>query len=349
MASFYINAKIGKKGYGEAHAAYIAREEKYDKGDRYEDMENKDSGNMPKWAEHNPSEFWKAADKYERANGSVFREIELALPREFSKEQRLELVKDFISQEIGDKHAYQFAIHNPKSAMDGGEQPHAHIMYSERIRDGINRDPEQYFKRHNAKNPEKGGAKKFSGGKNYYEMKDELLALRKSWADVQNKHLEKNGSPDRVDHRSFEEQGIDRVPEKHLGWKAKKDTPERKAVLNQREIYAQAPQNLQTFSEAQAIEKRYKYQSNALDYAAQIAKKFESGMDERAQAKQAAIDKAAADAEARQQEQARIEREKQAARLEQARIEQAKLEAAKPAPAPIQPKKPKSKDYDMEL
>ena len=41
---------------------------------------------------------------------------------ELKPEQRLELVRDFVQQEIGDRHAYQFAIHNPSAAIDGGEQ-----------------------------------------------------------------------------------------------------------------------------------------------------------------------------------------------------------------------------------
>ena len=74
-------------------------------------------------------------------------------------EQRLELVEDFIQSEIGSKYPYQFAIHNPK-AMDGSDQSHVHLMFNERLQDGIARDPEQYFKRYNGKNPERGGAKK---------------------------------------------------------------------------------------------------------------------------------------------------------------------------------------------
>lgn len=80
---------------------------------------------MPAWAEHNPAEFWQAADDYERANGSAYREIEIALPRELTPPQRLALVQDFVSQELGKKHAYQFAIHTPKAALEKGEQPHA--------------------------------------------------------------------------------------------------------------------------------------------------------------------------------------------------------------------------------
>jgi hypothetical protein len=54
---------------------------------------------MPKWAEHNPINFWQSADLYERKNGSTYREYEIALPREMNAEQRLELVEDFIQSE----------------------------------------------------------------------------------------------------------------------------------------------------------------------------------------------------------------------------------------------------------
>ncbi|MGK3681354.1 hypothetical protein ACSLOD_28105, partial [Escherichia coli] len=41
------------------------------------------------WARDNPSHFWQAADQFERANGSTYRELEIALPRELTPEQRL--------------------------------------------------------------------------------------------------------------------------------------------------------------------------------------------------------------------------------------------------------------------
>ncbi|MCP2770636.1 MobA/MobL family protein, partial [Salmonella enterica subsp. enterica serovar Typhimurium] len=85
----------------------------------------------------NPAELWKAADEFERKNGTAYREIEIALPRELTREQRIELVEDFVQKELGNRHAYQYAIHNPPGAIDGKEQPHAHIMFCERINDGI--------------------------------------------------------------------------------------------------------------------------------------------------------------------------------------------------------------------
>ena len=217
MASYHLTVKAGARGKAAAHAAYIVREGKYSGRDRYEDLEATASGNMPEWAAHNAAYFWQAADEHERANGTAYREIEVALPRELTTAERLELVQEFIGQELGEKHAYQFAIHTPKAALEKDDQPHAHIMYSERIRDGIARDPDQYFKRYNANNPEKGGAKKASGGKLESERKEDLLGLRERWAAMQNKYLEKYGHNDRVDHRSLKAQGIDRESEKHLG------------------------------------------------------------------------------------------------------------------------------------
>ena len=214
MASYHCSVKVGAKGQAAGHGRYIARVGKYSGHERYEDLEASGHGNMPAWAAHNPDHFWSAADEHERANGATYREIEVALPRELTTDQRRELVEDFISQELGDRHAYQWAIHNPAAAIEGGEQPHAHIMYSERTVDGIDRDPELYFKRFNARAPEKGGCRKDSAG-----TQERLQATRERWASVQNAHLERYGHSARVDHRTLVEQGVKRQPEKHIGWK----------------------------------------------------------------------------------------------------------------------------------
>ena len=218
MASYHCTVKAGASSSASAHADYIERDGKYKTKDR-EDLEAVESGNMPEWAERS-GDFWEASDQHERANAKGYREYEVALPREMTQEQRLDLVREFVRQELGDRHAYTFAIHNPRAALEGGEQPHAHIMFSERNRDGIERSREQYFKRYNAKNPERGGCRKGDGAKTPTERKADLVALRERWAILQNRHLEKNGHTDRVDHRSLEAQGIDRLPTEHMGPKA---------------------------------------------------------------------------------------------------------------------------------
>ena len=217
MPSYHCSVKTGGKGRAGKHADYVAREGKYapelTRGtSKLEDLEHKASGNMPVWATHDAGIFWRAADEHERANGATYREIEVALPRELNPAQRRALVEDFVAQQIGDRHPYTYAIHIPKAAIEKGEQPHAHIMYSERTLDGIARDPDLFFRRANSKAPDKGGCKKDSAG-----TKERLLATRELWANVQNKHLERVGVDERVTHLSLKAQGIDRKPEKHFG------------------------------------------------------------------------------------------------------------------------------------
>lgn len=241
MASYHLSVKVGGKGKALAHAHYIAREDKYARR-QDDDLVHVESGNMPNWAVHTPAEFWAAADTHERANGCTYREIEIALPRELDDVQRLALVRDFVSQEIGERHAYQFAIHNPKAAIEGGEQPHAHIMFSERLNDGIERDPQQYFKRANSKEPERGGAKKVRFGETPTERKEYLIAQRERWATLQNDTLERYQHPDRVDARTLKAQGLEREPERHFGaGQVRQFEPEQlHAVMERREAERKA-------------------------------------------------------------------------------------------------------------
>lgn len=212
MAVGRLSVVVGKKGKASPHAQYIAREGKYAKHNSdLEKLEHTGNGNMPDWAKHDPNFFWKMSDEHERKNGTSYREHIITLPRELTADERCELIEDWIYQEIGDKHAYQFAIHNPIAA-DGKEQPHAHIMFSERLRDSIERDPDQYFKRYNSKNPDRGGAKKANTPKLEAERKQELKAMRERWETMCNVHLAFAGSKARISMKSLKDQGIEREP-----------------------------------------------------------------------------------------------------------------------------------------
>ena len=104
MAIGRLSVKVGKAGKASPHAAYIARLGQYEKRlEQGEKLEASEFGNMPKWAATNPLHLWEAADAYERKNGTTYREFEIALPREMNPAQRLELVRDFVGQEIGDR------------------------------------------------------------------------------------------------------------------------------------------------------------------------------------------------------------------------------------------------------
>lgn len=173
---------------------YITRtgEFKQHKDDVDEVIEFTQFGNLPTFAENNPTVFWEAADLYERKNGRVCASFVVALPKELSAEQRIELAQSFADEFAGRfKFPYSCAIHNHSGAFSGEEQPHLHFMYSERsIQDGIERPVKQFFKRYNPKAPEQGGAKKLTADE-LNLGKDQLVFFRQQAEDLINHSLER--------------------------------------------------------------------------------------------------------------------------------------------------------------
>ena len=175
------------------HAAYITREQEYS---RRKDIEWSESGNMPDFAANSPREFWLSADAHERANGRTYTEIQIALPRELSREAKIALAREAAQQFMGGRFAYTMAIHNPV-AHDKIEQPHMHLMFSERAIDDRTRTlpAEQFFKRN--------GAKKDRD----WNDRTRPEVLRSAWCDMMNRAMEKEDIPVRVDPRSWAVQG----------------------------------------------------------------------------------------------------------------------------------------------
>ena len=212
MASFRIEVKSGKKGSAVEKSTYITRVGRYrERGDLVETG----CGNLPYWADI-ARKLWRMADRYERSNGAAYREYIIPLPSELTPIQQHELVMALIREFAGDK-PYQYAVHAATSSLSGEMNPHLHLMTTDRVPDGIERKPEQVFRRYNAQHPSIGGWRKESGGRNRLELYDDLVAKRKRCADLQNEALAKYGHTARVDHRKLSEQGIQRTPERHLG------------------------------------------------------------------------------------------------------------------------------------
>lgn len=167
-----------------SHLDYIQRKNLFS-SEEYEDLLYSENGNMPSWAKDNPAFFWLAADTYEGANRVRYYSFELALPQELSDEENINLVKDYCNKTFGSDFVYSYGIHK-KPTRDGiNTNIHTHIMFSERKLDGIERGPEQFFKRANSKFPEKGGAKKDPKWHSIYMYKRE----RKNWEKLLNSKL----------------------------------------------------------------------------------------------------------------------------------------------------------------
>ena len=213
MASFHYSIKSGKKGSARRHASYIERQGAHS---TREDLIYSGFGNMPEWAADDPSQFWRMADRHERANGAAYREHEIALPNELNEAQLIVLAERLAANIAGNK-PYHYAIHAPEGALGGIRNPHVHLMCSDRLPDGIQREPERMFARHNPRHPAAGGCRKDSGGKTPTELRQQVLATRAMVADTQNQALAEYGHRARVDHRSLRDQNIARRPERHLG------------------------------------------------------------------------------------------------------------------------------------
>ena len=197
MAVYHLKASIGSRGGGQSAAAknaYICREGRY-AGDADELLYRED-GNMPQWAQDEPGHYWQAADDGERANGSLYREVQFALPQELSEAEQVDLARGFAKSLTtnGEKLPYTLAVHR-----GDGENPHAHLVISERVNDGQARTPETWFKRHNRQSPEKGGARKSRAAM----PREWLTNTRQDWERRANEALERSGSQERIDSRSW--------------------------------------------------------------------------------------------------------------------------------------------------
>lgn len=210
MTGFHHRIKSGKKGSARRNSAYITRRGKY--ADR-DDLIAAGFGNLPAWAEGDPTQFWRAADRHERSNAAAYREQEIALPNELGNPQLIELAEAIVTQVAPNK-PYQYAIHCTISSIGGVRNPHLHLMYSDRIQDGIARSPQMTFARYNRQHPARGGARKDSGGRTRLELRDEVIGTRKKIADLQNQALLKYGHAAKMDHRSLRDRGIARSPER---------------------------------------------------------------------------------------------------------------------------------------
>lgn len=147
--------------------------------------------------------LWNAAESAEkRKNSRVAREVILALPHELSESQRLVLTKDmasFLVEKYGV--AVDAAVHSPLAAHgDDPRNHHAHLLFTTRVvkQDGLNEKT------------------RILDDKEQGPIQVELI--RQVWETLANDALQQAGfEAVRIDRRTLEDQGIDRIPQEHVG------------------------------------------------------------------------------------------------------------------------------------
>lgn len=144
----------------------------------------------PDWMRERSS-LWNAADLREtRKDAQLAREIEIALPLALDRTRQVNLLREWIVDELVERGMVADACLHAKAG-----NPHCHILMTLRAVTGD------------------------GFGLKVREWNSPSLAseLRGSWARAVNRHLEKSGLNLRVDHRSYAGQGIDLVPTIHVG------------------------------------------------------------------------------------------------------------------------------------
>ena len=205
MAIYHLSVKVVQRSKGRsatAAAAYRAAEKIHDDKTNVTHDYRKKRGvfgaeilapsHAPDWV-NNREKLWNEVEKIEkRCDARIAREIDVALPVELNREQKKELVRDFVNEQFISKGMVaDIAFHNFDS-----KNPHAHIMLTTRR---INDDGFGFKQRD-------------------WDKKELLQQWRSCWAEKVNLSLEQSGHKEvKVDHRTLEAQGINRLPQIHLG------------------------------------------------------------------------------------------------------------------------------------
>ena len=181
------------------------------------------------------STLWNSVELSEKSNNAqLAREVEIALPVELSREEQTRLVREYCSSQFVSKGMIaDFNLHDT-----GGGNPHAHILLTMRPLDEkgawLPKSKKEYVL------DENGEKIRLPSGR-YKTRKVDLVdwndrenaeVWRRAWADLANEFLERNDCPERIDHRSYERQGIDQIPTVHVGVSATQ--MEKKGIVTER-------------------------------------------------------------------------------------------------------------------
>lgn len=246
MAIYHCSVKIISRSSGRssvASAAYRAGEKLYNEYDgcthdysKRNDIVHTEiilPDNAPEKFKDRET-LWNEVEKTEkRIDSQTAREVEIALPIELNREEQIALVREYVTENfVKQGMCVDFAIHTGSHEHTSQEEykdtdqdiksenPHAHIMLTMRevTKDGFTK-----------KNRE-------------WNDKKLLVEWRKSWAEHCNREFEKKKLDIKIDHRSYYEQGVDKIPTVHMGKTAtiieRKGGKSRMGDIN-REIQAQ--------------------------------------------------------------------------------------------------------------
>ncbi|MGG6899013.1 Ti-type conjugative transfer relaxase TraA, partial [Rhizobium sp. BR 315] len=161
--------------------------------------------------------LWNAVDAFEtRADAQLARELIIALPEELTRAENIALVREFVRDNLTSKGMIADWVYHDK---DGN--PHIHLMTTLRPL-----TEEGFGQKKVAVLGADGEALRVvtpdrPNGKIVYKLwagdKETMKSWKIAWAETANRHLALAGHDIRLDGRSYAEQGLDGIAQKHLG------------------------------------------------------------------------------------------------------------------------------------
>lgn len=298
MACYHCSIKCLSHGQGRSSvqfSAYISGEKERDESlNRTFDHTTKEEVRLnemifaervkEEWREK--ERFWNEVERIEdKANSRVARTWEIALPNELSREGQERIVKDFARELVEKDHmpAVQYAIHEKEGNV------HAHIMAPTRDIDErgewMQKEKKVYkLDREGNRIPvldAEGNQKRDAHNRLQWERervqaqrwnaRDLVHEWRERAATLQNRELERELKLDRVSHLSLKEQGIDREPTIHEGYKARQMGLESERVQMNRDI---KERNIERESIRQRLEQTIEQAKEILTHARESISRY---------------------------------------------------------------------------
>lgn len=247
IAIYHCSIKIVSRGKGKsavAAAAYRSGEKLTNEWDGLTHDYTKKGGVVHSeilLPAHAPPAFsdrsilWNSVELSEKSNNAqLAREVEIALPVELPREEQTRLVRDYCSSQFVSKGMVaDFNLHDT-----GGGNPHAHILLTMRPLDEkgawLPKSKKEYVLDENGEKIHlpSGWYKTRKVDLVDWNSRENAEVWRRAWADLANEFLAQNNRPERIDHRSYERQGIDQIPTVHVGVSATQ--MEKKGIVTER-------------------------------------------------------------------------------------------------------------------
>jgi Ti-type conjugative transfer relaxase TraA len=170
--------------------------------------------------------LWNDVEAFEvRKDAQLAREVEFAIPREMSEAQGIELARDFAQAEFVNLGMIADLNVHWDIGEDGLAKPHAHVMLTMRQ---VNVD---------------GDENGFGPKVRDWNRTEMVERWRERWAEIANDRLAELNIDARIDHRSFEAQGIALEPQSQIGAPAQRIEGEGVEAADRAEMHREIARN----------------------------------------------------------------------------------------------------------